>query len=274
MLLSVCIIANSIEDLQGISIVPDENVEYLVIAPKITASYIYNQPHLKLIELPANLSDRYFENVFLDTLKGDYFLFKFPGEVWSRDVIPDVLKLLRTYPKSIDLKYLEGFYSTDTRRAFVHEVNPITTNLFTLNSLFSGPVYFVPGIKFIWPRSIIDVYSIKFDTTIVNTNLRHSVFGLDVLSSMYISTNYTSLRVQRGVADFLSPVVLTDPNQGKEYWDRLEIKHDIWRKNLWSQPSLSSYKIKLHHKTDYLYDHVKVIGRKIKKKIFKKKFED
>jgi hypothetical protein len=214
-----------------------EECEILVSCDPKLASKLQSVTNLRVI---TQKEENRVENIFCDNSTTDYLLVIKSGEVWSTEILGEVLNFVKSYPDVLVLKYIEGFYDTETRKSFVHEVNPATTQPFSLQSLFDGPKYFVPGIRFIWPVQIIKQMNILYDQSVMSDLLCDALFGIETLAAMYKLGNYGTLKVVSQVVDFHAPVRYSKPQHSDKYFESLLLKHEIWTANLWTKVSLRS----------------------------------
>ena len=199
------------------------------------------------VHIPSNLHsfvfrDKSCEELLIHHANADYGIIVYPGAVLGADFVDDALRIVKSHGQEniLTLRYLEGFYKTSTRRSFVQEVNPLTVKRMRLASVLEGPHYFVPGICFIWPLEIIRQYGVTFNDEILNYALRHAIFGVEVLSSMFVASGYVAPEVFRRSANFVVPVIENNPAQSQLYFDTIQSKRAIWHKNLWSEVAFVS----------------------------------
>jgi hypothetical protein len=218
-----------------------KNVEIILFGKKNYYPELEFFPEVRFIQFEGDLNS--FESQAINVANGEYVLFRYKNEKWSKNFLFDLKQFITQSSLSgnRNILYLEGFYDAKDRIAFVNEINPETQSLFSLHKIFSGPQYFVPGVKFLIPLSIIKNFDCKFNINVHNVYLRHALFNLEFLTAFYQYNNYSQPQIIRKTSEFRVPLQYLKPNGSEIYFDTIWDKREVWRKNIWSYEAFKSF---------------------------------
>lgn len=239
-IVSVCLVSNISHNYDFLDDQNWTDVELVISGNKDKSSFILESLYkntsigvvkiVELNELPFN------ENTLIRECEGEYIVWLENNETWNPDFLNQLKDFIHTYRKTEAVLYGLGFTKKGQSLIYSSDQYNVLRNRFSLNKVLFYPYFFMPLVKFLWKRDLIQEYSLLFDTTLNSRFARVAAFNLNYLTTIYQNNAYNEPSyICQPLSFYLPNDIQTSTKFLRIYQEMTLNKSAIFRGNPWSK---------------------------------------